>query len=710
MNLGVQYYRAPFPEQKYWEDDFARIKDSGFNTVQLWVLWAWVESNPGQLIFDDYDRLMELAERNGLGVILSTIAAIQPYWIHREVPGSEMVDHMGHKVISSNRCECHFGITPGGCTDHPGVWERMRRFLGEVVARYRSAPALRGWDAWNELRWNVEADGLVCFCEHTLAAFRGWLGEKYGGLDGLNSAWKRRYGSFDEVWPGKLPDRPYTEMMAFEHFLTWRANRHGKARYDLMKSLDPHHPVTVHGAAPCPLWSGDPENHALNRGNDWFYADEMDGIGCSSFPRWSGDDDADFAVRVGFVKSAARGKRVWLSEVQGGRASVGFNCFEPVDALSQQRWVWNGIACGAETVLFWCWRDEVFGRESGGFGISGADGLAEERLAAMKIAGSIIEHHKDLIASYQPAPPEVGVLFSAQSYYLCWAQEGNADRCRDALVGYLRALVRKSVPFRVVEEEHLDALSGLRILFLPRAIVVDDHTAAALEEFVRGGGTLVCESECGAFDSRGFYRYPEDRFTACLSGIREVGRRNLTGDSITARIEGRDMTLGVTQWLTPWQKGAGRVFAEDDEGPLVVEVAVGRGKVVLCGAYLGDAYLAKGGGDFEDFVELLVKGAGCRREIKVLSPRPDGDSFLYVKSGDSAGGKVVFVFFPADQDEAHLRFLPGFFSGVSLRDIISDEDVALSRSDSGRECVLQAPDWRFCVLVESRVAPAGSRP
>ena len=49
MKLGTQYYRPPFPEQNYWEEDFARIKDSGLNTVQLWVLWAWVESKPESL-------------------------------------------------------------------------------------------------------------------------------------------------------------------------------------------------------------------------------------------------------------------------------------------------------------------------------------------------------------------------------------------------------------------------------------------------------------------------------------------------------------------------------------------------------------------------------------------------------------------------------------------------------------------------------------
>ena len=91
VHFGTQYYRAPFPEDRFWEDDMRKISDSGLNTVQLWVLWAWVEADPGRFVFDDYDRLVALAEKNNLQVVLSTIAEIQPYWIHREIPGSEMV-------------------------------------------------------------------------------------------------------------------------------------------------------------------------------------------------------------------------------------------------------------------------------------------------------------------------------------------------------------------------------------------------------------------------------------------------------------------------------------------------------------------------------------------------------------------------------------------------------------------------------------------
>ena len=700
MNLGVQYYRAPFPEQKYWEDDFRRIKDSGLNTVQLWIIWAWVEAKPGTFVFDDYDRLMGLAAKNGLGVILSTIAEVQPYWIHREVPGSEMIDHLGHRVISSNRQECHFGLTPGGCTDHPGVWERMSRFLSATVQRYGKSPILRGWDAWNELRWNIQADGRVCYCDHTLQAFRNWLDHKYGGLDGLNRQWKRRYGQWDEVMPGKMPNRPYTEMMAWEHFTTWRANQHGRNRYQLMKKIDPARPVTVHGAGPCADFGGWPDCTALDRGNDWFYADDLDGVGCSSFPKWGEIDDADFGMRVEFVKSAAREKLVWLSEVQGGRASLGFNVYQSVDALSQQRWIWNGLACGADTILFWCWRDEVFGSESAGFGLSGRDGLAEERLAAMRVTGALLEKNQELFQSYRPDAATVGVLFSPQSYYFHWAEEGNGTRAVTALTGYCRALVKSSIPYLVVEEEHLEVLNGLKILFLPRTAVMSAKVEEALSAFVKSGGTLVCESECGAFSPEGLYRYPEDRFLARLHGCTEIGRRLLTGKTIDARLGEQSLTLGVKQWTTPWETIGGEKVPEGEgDAGLIREVTVGQGKLILCGCYLGDSYRETWTSDFEKFVQACVARAGWKAQVKVRPTQDGSTPFFYLKSGMANERRLLFVFFPPDADSVCLEFAPGFLPGRSATDLITGAKLALEKDGPVETLALPGSPWRFSVLL-----------
>ena len=125
MILAAQYYRPPFPERRYWKEDLDGMKDAGLNAVQLWVLWSWVEPEPGRFDFSDYDELVEEAGKRGLGVVLSSIAELHPFWIHREIPDAHMIDHMGRAVISSNRGEAHQGLTPGGCTDNPEVLRRM---------------------------------------------------------------------------------------------------------------------------------------------------------------------------------------------------------------------------------------------------------------------------------------------------------------------------------------------------------------------------------------------------------------------------------------------------------------------------------------------------------------------------------------------------------------------------------------------------------
>lgn len=685
MNLGVQYYRPPFPVRRYWADDMKRVRDAGIDTLQLWVTWAWVESKPGVYQFSDYDRLVDLAHEAGLSVLLSTIAELQPHWIHRVVPGSEMIDNHGHRVISSLREESNFGLTPGGCTEDPEVWKRMAGFLTEVVTRYRAAPHLAGWDAWNELRWHEQSDALVCFCPHCLREFRSWLDRRYGGLDGLNKAWLRRYGNWEEVMPGKLPWRPFTEMMAWQRFITWKANRHGKRRYDLIKALDPKRAVTVHAGDPSPVTSGRADAYAIDRGNDWHYADDLDGVGCSSFPKLFGMDDTAFTTRVEFVRSAASqvGKKLWLSEVQGGRGALGFQPTFAVTVEDQQRWVWRGVAAGADKLLFWCWRDEVFGRESAGFGLAGNDGNAASRVAAMARSGKVLRQYSGLLSAYKPDAGQVGVLFSPSSYYLHWSLDGQADAPRQALEGYCRALVQLSIPYTIVEEEHLDALNDLQVLFLPRLIVASEVLEDALAAFVRRGGTLVCEAECGAFSPEGFYRYPEDRFltTRGLLGGREVGRRDLPAQGeFEAVLPGRiPLRLSGTQWLSPWEdfSESGSVYAKHEDGVLIGEAPVGDGQVIWCGTFLGDANYLDTSSGFLRFIAWCCQDVS-RPALRFMnevscSTKESG----YIRTGRSGEHRLAFVFLPPKVTQARLVIEGDFLGADTVTDIFAQRQYSL---------------------------------
>ncbi len=194
--------------------------------------------------------------------------------------------------MSSPRRECNVGLTPGGCTDNPELAQRMGTFLSTVANRYAENPALAGWDIWNETRWAVQSDGYVCYCDHTLEAFRGWLLKQYEGLEGLNDAWRRRYASIEDVMPGKTPARPYTDLVEYEAFLTWRASEHLAWRAGIIRAADQEHPVTAHSAFPVTLTGSLPQEQAAARGNDFDLAELVDGFGCSQFPAWQGMNPA----------------------------------------------------------------------------------------------------------------------------------------------------------------------------------------------------------------------------------------------------------------------------------------------------------------------------------------------------------------------------------------------------------------------------------
>lgn len=686
MIIAVQYYRPPFPERRYFEDDLMAVKRAGFNAIQLWVLWGWVEPEPGVFRFDDYDELFDVADKCGLGVVLSTVAEIQPYWIHRVVPDSFMVDHMGNRVVSSHRSECNQGLTPGGCTDNPEVAKRMETYLLEVGSRYADRSNLMAYDCWNELRWNVNSDGLVCFCPHTLRAFGDWLRRRYGSLEGLNEAWRRRYCSFEDVMPGKLPDRPYTDMMEYEAFLQWRAAQHVKFRYEALRKVEHKRIITAHGPHPSMAIAGDPENHAINRGNDFDLADHVDGLGCSHFPLtpWADDDDNEFGVRIEATRSGARKKPFWISELQGGSARIGFEVYPPVRADQQQRWIWNGLSRGAKAVIIWCWRDEIFGRESSGFGFAGMDGYYEERAEAMCETAKFISEHEALLEGYRPDDPAAGILFDPYTYNLEWAQDGQAQRAFQSIRGYALASEHAKVPYSLVDSSYLESLKDLKLLVMPMPLVVPEHTAEAVVQFVRDGGTLIIEGDADAYTTTGFYRYPDvDRSFAKQLGVDYVGRRPVDWDEVWLEMDSgvyrmRTKHSRLTTFVTPISVtrvsatpgsphgGEVEVLCKADGLAMATRRRVGKGTVIALGYWAGLAYSenaqsGRGESGFVDFVRDVVETSGAGSRVKV---EPCNE--IQWRTGKSGEARLLMVLNSGESRRVTITAPSDMFNGSGI--------------------------------------------
>lgn len=656
------------------------IRSTGFDAVYVTAPWSWIEPELGEFVFDDFDELFERTADAGLQVIVNLWSEIQPLWIHRELPGSEMVNHLGHRVVSSQLAYMQFGLTPGGCYDNPDVRKLAGRFLRETVTRYAGADNLLLWDCWNEIRWLTQADGYVCYCSHTVAAFRAWLKEQFGDLDGLNEAWRRRYRSWEDVLPAKLPTRTYTDVVAFQAFLTWRACDHLLFRAAEVRAADPDHSVIAHAAFPAIHNTGEffEWEQALARGNDWELAEVVDGWGASHFPAWIHPDPSDYGLRLEASRCAAGTKPYWIAELQGGAAGHGLQAMRPVDGCRQARWVWNGVARGAKGINFWCWRDEVFGRESGGFGIVGADGRQDDRLAELARTAALFDRYTELLDGYLPAQARVGVVFEPSTYHLDWASQvapglgatAIRDQAGHSVQGYLRALERIQVPYDVVETRHAE-LANYRVLIMPWALVVRPAFAEELLVWLSEGGTLIVEAELDAFDGNGLYRYSEDRPFATKLGLSPGGRLPVDDRTIAYDVGGEVGLLRPATWVQPLGEVADRVVVKQ----------IGDGTVVAVGSHPALAYFAEQSNDFERFVRGVVRSG---KGLPPISCSVADGEIVQWRHGRSGDANLIFVINEAAAVDARFSIERSFLgSATSAHDLVSNRSYSITKGPDG---------------------------
>lgn len=699
MLISTQYYRAPFPERHRWQDDFRRIAESGVDAVQLWVIWSWVEARPGEYRFEDYDELIALAEQAGLRVILSVIAEIHPLWLRREEPGSELIDWDDRPARSGERGEVHFGLTPGSCFDHPGVAQRQLQFIRTVAERYHQAPALWGWDVWNENRWNSGAVAPLCFCGHTLGRYRSWLEERYGDLDSLNRAWKRRYARWDEIDGPRLKGQPYTTPMAWMDFITWRSCEHGRLRAETVRAVDPVHPISLHGSDASAMHMEAPNAWALDRGNDWLFAPHVDAMGISNFPLYSAyaahEECLRLSTRLLAASSASRqcgSGKLWLSELQGGAFSHTVDDRPHIPAANQQRWLWQAFGYGVEMTNFWCWRDEVFGVESGAHGLAGNEPEAAERLAALRKRRDICQRHRDLLDGYTPEFDRIGVLHSPDSYYHSFAASGSSALAREACEGAMHALLRAGYAPQVLKVHHLDQhLAGIDVLILPGVSVLSDAEAQRILAWVADGGQLWCEAECGAYSPEGFFREPSERFLTQALGTREGSRTA----SEAHQLDDTGLVLPACRWqqmITPAATST-TVASGNDEGAALIATPHGRGQVWQSASFTSRAFLRNGG----DLPAIFQKTILHQAQPLLVPCQQDQAHQLTAISGSSGDQRLLVVFIPEGLTEATtIELRPGLFSGT-LRDLssgaeqsIQDNRIELSPT-SDQHLVLSGP-------------------
>ena len=111
--------RAPMLERdarskkEQWRKDVQQIKALGFNTIRAWIDWASGEPSEGRYDFETLDVLLELAEEEGLKLLLQVYMDSAPQWMGEKHPDALFVSSNGQSIKPES--------SPGYCLDHPAV-------------------------------------------------------------------------------------------------------------------------------------------------------------------------------------------------------------------------------------------------------------------------------------------------------------------------------------------------------------------------------------------------------------------------------------------------------------------------------------------------------------------------------------------------------------------------------------------------------------
>lgn len=642
---GGDYNPEQWPEE-VWQEDMALMHEAGVNLVSLGIFsWAWLEPRPGEFDFGWLDRVMDLLHANGVAVDLATGTASPPPWLSRLHPESLPVLEDGTRVWPGARQ--HF------CPSSPAYREYALQLVAALAARYAGHPGLVMWHVGNEFACHNPA----CYCDISAAAFRAWLGRRYGTLDALNAAWgtafwSQRYSDWEEIIPPRRTasfGNP-TQALDFARFSSDAHLECFEAERDLLRRHAPRVPITTNFMG-------------FHRPLDyWRWAEREDLVSYDSYPDPSDPlAPLNAAMSHDLARSLAGGRPWVLMEQTSSR--VNWRQRNVAKRPGQMRlWSYQAMAHGADGILFFQWRASKAGAEKFHSAMVPHvpparsrtwDEVAElgaelRRLDA--IAGSRVE-------------AEVAIVFGWESW---WALELPSKPSGD-----LRLMEQIGAWYGALRELGLTVdfappgadLSGYRVVVAPCLYLVDDAAVESLRDYAGQGGTLLMSFFSGIVDRNDHIRlggYPAP-FRDLLGIFVEDFRPLAEGE--TARVRFGD---GETADATLWSE-----IVHADDAETLAWYASGE----LAGR---PAITRRGGSGAAYYVSTALGWAGLRKLLQGACQEAGARPVLGVPPGVEAvrrcAGEQSFLFLLNHNQEAVELRVP-----ERCRDLLAGRPIENSR-------------------------------
>jgi len=616
IHLGASYYPEHWPEER-WPEDVRLMRLAGLTVVRMAEFaWSTLEPAAGEFHFDWLDRAIDLLASHGISTVLGTPTAAPPAWLVQQHPDILAIDENQRRVQFGNRC--HY------CVNSVELHEAVCRLVRAMAEHFGSKPHIIGWQIDNEYN-------RVCYCDTCRERFQRYLAERFGTLEALNRRWSARYWSQTySAWeqiPIPIGYHNPGLLLEFKRFVTQSYRKFQRLQLD---ELRPH------------LQPGVWTTHNFMGWHDGFDLYELSAdLDMASWDWYITDGHNDY-LASGATHDLVRGfkrKNFWLIETQPGHVH-----WTPVNSAldkgEARAMAWQAIAHGADGVSYWQWRSAYGGQEQYHGTLVDPSGQPRPFYEELRQLGAELAALSPLVAGSTPKA-SVAILNDYDSRWSIQFQRHHQDFDYVAhLAHYYRALAARNVgvdilsPRAMVEAGQTPAY---KLIIAPALIIVDEHVAAALRNFVVRGGHLVLTLRTGMKDGdNALLPARQPGLLADLAGV-EVEEYYALRDPAPVRgnwFEGVVHTWAERLKLLPG--GYSQVIARygksngwlDDQVAISVNVS-GKGLVYYIGAYLDPL-------SQQSLVDRFLKNAGIRSlptpegvEAR-LRVRPDGQEIHFL--------------------------------------------------------------------------------
>jgi beta-galactosidase len=595
---GGDYNPEQWPEE-IWAEDVRLMAEAGVNLVTVGVFsWTRLQPAPGELTAGWLDRVLDLLHTAKIRVDLATATASPPAWLVSAHPEILPVTATGTRLS--------FGSRQHYCPSSSAYRDAAVDLVGRLAARYRDHPALELWHIGNEYGCHVPA----CWCDVSAEAFRTWLQDRYGDLDGLNHAWgtafwSQGYTRWDQVVPPRAaPTFPNPgQQLDFARFSSSELLACFLAERNVLAAEAPDVPVTTNFLG-------------LHRAVDgWAWARHEDVVSVDSYPDPADPDAAVGSALVADLTRSLGSGRPWLLMEQAPSA-VNWRRTNVPKAPGQLRaFSLQAVGRGSDAVLSFQWRASRAGAEKFHSGMVPHAGTNSRVWAEVVALGADLQALAPVAG--QRVKASVAILHDWESW---WAMELDSHPSADLhLMDQLMAVYRPLHAAGVtVDFAHPEAdLDPYRLVIVPSLYLVSDEGAARVRRHVEQGGVVVMTFFSGIVDQSDHVRlggYPAPWVEMLGLSIEELAplppdeQVPLAGEALEAGALGRlwcdDISLRGATTLARYAAGT------MDGRPAVTMHRWGRGSAIYLGTLPDE-------GTLRGIVDLAIAEAGVEPAAQV---------------------------------------------------------------------------------------------